>query len=208
MHTYNRGQKQIHGNTTASTTTTTPNVILGSATSSNVRKQETDEKVRCIPIEDIISISYSTDVKKEFETIETKRERPPTPKAKLSCCGRVKECCVETCCRFECCPCKCCRRPPPKQPRIDTTTKQNVTAKRMILIEMRFVRYTNIHIPSHIEALSEQKKKDFIAENFHTDKIEFYLVNNTDKVDDDVTLKSQQAEELICLVTQLRNMVR
>jgi len=112
----------------------------------------------CKPVEDIISIEYSTDIKKEFETFETIRERPRPPSPKLKCCGQVKRCLRKTFCRCPSCPCKKCKPPPEERPQFDTNTTQNVIAKRMILIETKYIQYSNIDIPTHVQVLPNDEK--------------------------------------------------
>ena len=178
----------------------------GPSSSTKNDKQETEEKVRCIPVEDIISISYKTDVKKEYQTFETTVERARSAKPELTCCGKTKKCFIETFC--SCCPCDCCKPPPEEGPKYDTNTTRNETANRRILIEMKCVRHTNIHIPTHVQILPDEQKLKFYKENFQIDTIEFYLVNNTDTGGaNDFETKRQQADDLIRTVVQLRNMV-
>jgi hypothetical protein len=145
--------------TTAGYNQSNENIFHSGPSSSNkTDKQATEEKVRCIPVEDIISVSYSTDVKIERETLETKQERARATKGKLGCCAATKQCLRETFCRCPKCPCKVCKPPPEEKPQYDTNTRQNTTAKRMILIEMKCIRYTNIHIPTHVQVLPDDKK--------------------------------------------------
>ncbi len=77
----------------------------------------------------------------------------------------------------------------------------------MILIEMKYIRYTNIHIPSHVQVLSNEEKLGFFKEYFDVEPIEFYLVNNTETEGDNFETKRQEASDLIRTIVQLRNMV-
>jgi hypothetical protein len=187
------------------------------SSSTNLDKQEKEEKVRCIPIEDIISIEYSTEVKKEYATFETKQERQRSPKAKLGCWGLFQQCLREKCsccccpdCICDCCPTcmhNCCKTPPDEAPKYDTNTRRHVTANRMILIEMKCIQHSNIDIPTHVNVLPTDEKHKFYTENFNVDPIYFYLVNNTEPDQNDFQKKSSEAERFIRVVVQLRKMV-
>jgi len=77
----------------------------------------------------------------------------------------------------------------------------------MILIEMKCIRHTNIHIPSYFQVLPNEKRLEFFEENFHVDSIEFYLVNNKETEENDFEAKRHEADDLIRVIVQLRNMV-
>jgi hypothetical protein len=180
---------------------------LGPSSSTNIDKQAIEKQVRCIPIEDIISIRYSTDVKKEYQTSETRQERVRPPKPKLGCWGQFKACIRENCCCCPSCPCQVCKPIPEEKPQYDTFTQQNVTANRMILIEMQCIHHSNIDIPTHVRVLPEDEKQKFYTENFNVEPIYFYLVNNNETEQNDFQKKSYEAEKLCRIVVQLRNMV-
>ena len=212
LHTYNKAQKVIIRTTKdvtiAGSNPSNPSAShQGPSSSTNTDRQEIEEKVLCIPVEDIISVSYSADVKKEYQTFETTQERPRAPKAKLGCCGRMKQCLRETFCCCPACLCKVCKPLPVEQPQYDTNQIRNVTATRMILIEMKCIRHTNIHIPSHVQVLSSEKRLKFYEDKFLVDPIEFYLVNNSEAEGENFEAKRNEAEDLSRVVVQLRNMV-
>jgi hypothetical protein len=214
LHTYDKARKVIT-RTKTTLDVTTPgdnrsNVNVshsGPSSSINTDKQETDEKVRCIPVEDIISVSYSTDVKKEYEIFETTQERARAQKGKLGCCAQTKNCLRQTFCCCPKCPCKICKPPPKEIPQYDTNRRQNMTANRMVVIEMKCIRYTNIHIPSYVQVLPNDEKINFYKKYFDVDTIEFYLVNNTETDENQFKAKCHEAEEFSRTIVQLRNMV-
>ena len=158
---------------------------LGPSSSTNIDKQAIEKQVRCLPIEDIISIGYSTEVKKEYETSETRQERVRPLKPKLGCCGKFKECIRENFCCCPSCPCKICKPISEEKPQYDTFTKRNVTANRMILIEMKCIQHSNIDIPTHVRVLPADEKQKFYTENFNVETIYLYLVNNNETEQND-----------------------
>lgn len=186
-----------------------PTYHVDSITTTNFRKEDRDEKVRCIPVEDILSISFSTDVKKEYKTIETIKERVRPPKPPLGCCGRMKKSIKETCCCCPSFPCEICQPEEPEKPEYDRSDRTEVKASRLILVEMKYIRHSNIHIPSHVQVLPDDKRIQFYKENFFTDTIYFFLINQTDANPDEnrFDVQRQEAERLIRVVVQLRNMV-
>ena len=186
-----------------------PTYQADSFTTTSTRKEDMDEKVRCIPVEDILSISFSTDVKKEYKTIDITKKRPPTPKSPLGCCGQMKKSIKETCCCCPSFPCEICQPEEPEKPKYDTSSRTEVKASRMILIEMKYIRHSNVHIPSHVQVLPDDKRLQFYKENFFTDTIYFFLINQTDANPDEnrFDVQRQEAERLIRVVVQLRNMV-
>lgn len=186
-----------------------PTYRVSSLTTTNVRNEDRDEKVRCIPVEDILSFTFSTDVKKEYKTTETVKERPRPPKPELSCCGRMKKSIKEACCCCPSFPCEICQPEKPEELQYDRSNQTDVKASRLILMEMRYVRHSNVHIPSHIQVLPDDKKLQFYKENFFTDTIYFFLINQTDAEADEnrFDVQRQEAERLIRVVVQLRNMV-
>jgi hypothetical protein len=161
----------------------------------------------CTPVEDIISIEYSTDIKKECETFEIIRERAQPSPPKLKSCGQVKQCLRKTFCCCPSCPCKKCKPSPEERPQFDTNTTQNVIAKRMILIEMKCIQHSNIDIPTHVQVLPNDEKAKFYTNNFKIDDhIQFYAVNNDEAEQNNFEAKRNQAENFCRIIVQLRNM--
>lgn len=135
------------------------------------------------------------------------QERARGPEAKLSCCGRVKRFFRGTFCCCSCCPCAICKPLPVEGPVYDTVTRNNTTAQRMVLMEMKCTRYTNIHIPSHVQILPNDEKINFYKGNFALDTIEFYLINNNETDGNDFDARCNEAEEFIRTIVQIRTMV-
>lgn len=187
--------------------TTTGTNPPNQSTSVNTVKKNFTEKVQSIPVENIISAEYSTDVKEETQTHKTVKERLRPSKPKLGCCGRMKKSLKETFCCCPICPCVVCQPEPVEKPKYDTNEEETKTSERMILIKMKYIRYTNIHIPTHVQVLSNDEKAKFYNDNFKVDTIEFYLVNNIETDGNRFDVKRNEAEKFIRIITQLRNMV-
>ncbi len=208
LHTYTKAQNAITRTNTILGATNQGNIShSGPSSSTNTKKETTKEKVRCIPIEDIISVTYSTDSKEQYETLETTQERARAPKGKLGCCGSIKKCLRETYCCCPKCPCDICKPPKEEAPKYDRNRRQNMTANRMILVEIKCIPYSNIHIPSYVQVLPDDQKMKFYKENFDVDTIEFYLFNNNETDKNNFDAKRNEADALSRVILQLRNMV-
>ena len=72
---------------------------LGVKSSNNVDNQHIEEVVVVIPVEDILSINFSTNIKKEVETTRVTDDRALASSRKLDCCDRLlKRCRNMFCC--------------------------------------------------------------------------------------------------------------
>jgi hypothetical protein len=78
----------------------------------------------------------------------------------------MKRCLRETFCYCLQCSCEICKPPPVEKSQYNTSTRQNLTVNRMILIERKYVRYINIHMPSYIQILTNDEKNNFYEKNF------------------------------------------
>lgn len=167
------------------------------------RRIEVEEDVIVIPVESILSIRYSSEVKKD--QTQFRRVRLPTPRVvHRSCCQKLGQWCHRTfCC--------CCGENSDMQvhnsPEQIITTISNQEAVRKILITIEYVRYSNIHTPSHIRAMSTADQGAFYKENLCRDTVQFYLLDNRDFEQGDFDSKRLQASTLCRLVTQLKSMI-
>jgi len=166
------------------------------------RRIELEGEIIVIPVESILAINYSDEIKKgETEYKHVRLRTPPRP-VKLSCGKR---------CSRWCCATFCCHDYSNKQiqtgPEEIITTISNQEAERKILITIEYIRYSNIDSPSHIRVLSVPDQVAFFKEHFHKDTLKFYLLNSNDFEQADFDLKRMQASTLCRLVTQLKAMV-
>ncbi len=175
---------------------------LGPSRGAERRRIELEEVVIVIPIESIISINYSSEIKKgETEYRNVRLETPPPP-IQISCNKRCSRwCCTTFCCRDD-----TTKKIQPKPEEIITIIS-NQEAERKILITIEYLRYSNIDTPSHIRVLSPADQVAFFKEHLHTDTLTFYLLDNLDFEQDDFDLKRMQASTLCRLVTQLKTMI-
>jgi hypothetical protein len=174
---------------------------VGPLHSAEHRRIELNEEIQCIPIESIISIKYSGEIKKELTEQTHARLKTPPPD-ELSCCGTINR----WCCRTFCCCCNSCKN----QVHIDPehTINQIVDEKgeRVILITIEYIRYSNINSPSHLNVLATIDAVAYYKDRLHTDTLKFYVLNNRDFEQTDFDLKRVQGARLCRLVTQLKAM--
>jgi hypothetical protein len=166
------------------------------------RQIELGEEIQCIPIESIISIKYSGEVKKELTEQAHARIRTPPPPVQLSCCQKMSQWCSKTLC--------CCCNESNNQVHInpDHTTVQVVDEKgeRFILITIEYIRYSNINTPSYFGALATTDAAAYYKDHLHTDTLKFYILNNHDFEQADFDLKRAQGATLCRLITLLKAM--
>jgi hypothetical protein len=212
IHTWRKEMKQSNLNRT----TTSQRVALGGLQTqrdnadrhtgplhgTEHRQIELGEEIQCIPIESIISIKYSGEVRKELtEKVHTRIPTPP-PSVRLSCCQKVNQWCSKTFC--------CCCNKSKNQVHIDSgrTVVEIVGEKgeRVILISIEYIRYHNINTPSYFNALATADATSYYKDHLHTDKLNFYLLNNQDFDQTDFNLKRAQGSTLCRLVTLLKAM--
>ncbi len=176
---------------------------LGPSRGAKQWRIELEEEVIVIPIESIISIKYSSKVKKGEQEYKNVRLKTPPPPVKLSCCQRIGRWCSKT---FG-----CCRKDSKYQvyngPEQIMTTISHQEAERKILITIEYIRYSNIDTPSHTRVLLQSDQFNFFRENHHKDPLEFYLIDSYDFQQDDFDLKRMQASTLCRLITYLKTMI-
>ncbi len=175
---------------------------LGPSRGAARRRLEIDEETIMIPVESIISMKYSSEIKKghtEFQRVVL--ERPQN--VRLSCCQKITGWCNKT----FCCCCDNSDRRIHTKPEQVVTTISGEEAQRRILITIEYIRYSNIHTPSHVRVLSALDQATFYKENLHTDILQFYLLDNCDFEQTAFDLKRMQASVLCRMVTQLKAMI-
>lgn len=184
---------------------------LGPTAGSERRYFEREEEIIVIPVESILSIKITDEVKKgQTQIIHIRREK--TPEIKLSCCGKIKKWCAVTFC---CCDCSdCCRRyhdrwnkkiqpkPPQLIPQIT-----NRTAERRILVTIEQIHYSNIHTPSHTRVLTVPDQTGFFKERFQPELLLFYLLDDANFDEKQFDSYRMQAAILCRLVTELKAMI-
>jgi hypothetical protein len=176
---------------------------IGPSRGAENHKIELEEDVLVIPIESILSIKYSSEVKKGHTEFKNVRLKTPPPPIKLSRCETIRQWCNKTFC--------CCRHDSKSQVHIEPekimTTISGHEAERKILITIEYLRYSNIDTPSHVRVLGTTDQLAYYKEHLFTDTLKFYLLDNRDLEPEDFDLKRMQASTLCRLVTQLKTMV-
>ena len=166
------------------------------------RKIEMDEEITVIPVESVLSIKYTSEIKKGLTESRHVVVDKPAP-VQRTCCERIGGWCKRTfCC--------CCNNSDQKihpGPEKVVTTISNEQAERKILVTIEHIRYSNIHTPSHIRVLQTSDQFGFFKENLHTDILKFYLLDNCDFEQENFNFKQMQASTLCRLVTQLKSMI-
>ncbi|CAF0840286.1 unnamed protein product [Adineta ricciae] len=138
--------------------------------------------VTMIPVEDIISIHYTVDLKKSTKLKENMRQVPVVDQ--------------QGCC--------CCAVPKPEH-QTEMTTENHV--QRMITIHLQYSKHSNLDTVSNARILSGDDRQQFYKDHFQpaTEK-KFYLVNNIEHDSKDFEQKKLQAESLCRIITQMKGM--
>ena len=141
-----------------------------------------DEMVTMIPVEDVISIHYTIDLKKSTKLKENMRQVPVVGQ---------KGCC-------------CCAAPKPEH-QTEMTTENH--AQRMITIYLQYSKHSNLDTVSNARILSESDRQQFYKDHFQsaTEK-KFYLVNNEKYDSKNFEQKKLQAESLCRIIIQMKGM--
>jgi len=176
---------------------------IGPVRKAEHRKIELNEEIVCIPIESIISMKYSGEIKKELTEQMHARLKTPPPPVDFSCCGKMNR----WCCKTFCCCCNDSESQIHKEPEQIITKISNREAERKILVTVEYIRYSNIHTPSNVRVLSVPDQVAFYKEHLDIDTLKFYLLANRDFEQADFNLKRTQASTLCRLVTQLKSMI-
>ena len=166
-------------------------------------KAEVDESTVLIPVESILSIQYSTEIKKGCtETQCIVRDIPR--QVEYSCCDRVKNWCHRAfCC---CCDGEKLKKQESKPDKIVTTVTDE-HAERKIIVTIEYVHYSNIHTPSHIRVLQTSDQAEFYQKRLHSETLKFYLTVSRQTEQDNFHIRQKEAAMLCRLVTQLKSMI-
>ena len=157
-----------------------------------------DEEIQMIPVEDIILIKISTEVKKAVEQKKTARRKHKLAE-KLTCCQEVKNCCMKNfCC--------CCHVEKIEQPDFEIMTNQKQEAARIITVTIEHLRYGLVHTPSLVHVLSEEKKAEFYEKHKKVDTLQFYYLHNETFDEGEYKMQLRDSESLARLVMQLKAM--
>ena len=144
------------------------------------------ETVVMIPIEDIISIHYTSDVKRSIKAQQLSRLVPVV--AEKGCCGG------------------CCKSAP--EPERQTEIVEAKDAQRVVTIHLQYSRYSNLDTVSNIRILPESDRAQFYKNLFQPSlELKFYLVRNTEYDSANFDVKRAQAENLCRIIMQLKGMI-
>ena len=167
------------------------------------RKEEADEQVTVIPVESIISIKYASEMKTDVTEVTQRRLKTPPAPVNLTCCEKVKNWCGKAFC---CCCTDSNTKVRSSSPPQYIKRIANQEAERKILMTIEYIRYSNIHTPSHVNVLATSDQTEFYKEKFNTVTLEFYLLNSIDFEQNHYKLIQMQASTVCRLVTQLKSM--
>ncbi|CAF0900682.1 unnamed protein product [Adineta steineri] len=197
VHTWDKSmqnmRKEIGGIHIMGTQNNTRNTVMLDNVNENVeRKVGVNQDIEMLPIEDILSIKISTEVKKAVEQ-EQRVVIQQAPRDELTCGQKLKNA-------------LCCRGPVAQAPehRIDRTEKRNAT--RTITVTIERIHYSLIDTPSHLRAVSERRQEQFYDENLRKRTIKFHYLCNEIFDENEYTMHLRQCEDLARLVMQLKAM--
>jgi hypothetical protein len=158
---------------------------LGPLATSKEEQLSSDETVVMIPVEDVINIYYTSDVKKRIKAEEHSRLVPVV--AQKGCCGG------------------CCKKAP--KPVRQTEILEEKSAQRVITIHLQYSKYSNLDTVSNARILPESDRTQFYKNQFQPNtQLKFYLVRNTEYGSDNFNQKKMQAENLCRIIMQLKGM--
>jgi len=158
---------------------------LGPLATSKEEQLSSDETVTMIPVEDIISAYYTSDVKKSVKAEEHSRLVPVV--AQKGCCGG------------------CCKKAP--EPVRQTEILEEKNAQRVITIHLQYSKYSNLDTVSNARILPESDRALFYNSKFQPNTgLKFHLVHNTEYDSANFEQKKMQAETLCRTIIQLKGM--
>lgn len=164
-----------------------PTYQIGTTQNSTEANLSFDEQVLIIPVEDILSICYRTDTKKELKIQTTSKPIRRSWKKKRGCCR--------------------CADDEESEPEHRTNeTIENKSAKRVIVVTIEYLRYGRIDTPSHVRILNESDRVAFYRSRMNVDILQFYLLISEESNPNQFNLQRKQAETLSCLITCIKQM--
>ncbi|CAF1633165.1 unnamed protein product [Didymodactylos carnosus] len=144
-----------------------------------------DETVVMIPVEDVINIYYTSDIKKSVKAEEHSRLVPVV--AEKGCCG------------------DCCKKA--QEPVRQTEIIEEKNAQRVITIHLQYSKYSNLDTVSNARILPESDRAEFYKNQFQPNtELKFYLVRNAEYDSANFDQKKVQAENLCRIIMQLKGM--
>ncbi|CAF1552077.1 unnamed protein product, partial [Didymodactylos carnosus] len=163
---------------------------LGPVSTSKEENMSADEEVIIIPVEDILSIKYTSDIKKHVKAQDHSRLVPVAD---------TKGCCDA----FRCC---CCKKKK-VEPIRENTIIESKDAQRVITVHIEYSKYSNLDSASNARLLSSADQVAFYKNAFKPDiTLKFYLINNTEFEQANFNRKKEQAENLCRTIMQLKAM--
>jgi hypothetical protein len=163
-------------------------------------KTDHDENIIILPIEDIIRIKVSTEVKRTVEQSKTVRIKTPPPED-LSCPDEVKKCCIKNVC------CWCCKEKK-VAPEHVTMKTERVEASRVIVVSIEQVEHSLLHTPSNVQVLSTANQHEFYQKNLNIlEPLKFYYLHNAEFDNKNYEKNFNESETLARVVMQLKAMV-
>ncbi|CAF2057198.1 unnamed protein product [Rotaria magnacalcarata] len=167
----------------------------------NIHSKRQMGNIQVIPVEDIISISISTNASKEIEQ-QASRHLTTLPKAKKrTFCQKIRDCFSA----IFCC-CCCCHENVHNEPKYLITTNPIEHENRSISVIIEYLHYSHINTPSHIGVLPTSDQMNFYKNRLQFETLEFFLLKNTEFNPVKYAIKRQQGETLCRLVMQLKAM--
>ncbi|CAF4532472.1 unnamed protein product [Rotaria sp. Silwood2] len=158
---------------------------LGPLTTFKEEHLSSDEIVLMIPVEDVINIYYTSDVKKSVKAEEYSHLVPVVS---------GKGCC-----------CSCCKSAPPPVRQSEIVEAKN--AQRVITIHLQYSKYSNLDTVSNARILPESDRAEFYKQQFRPyEQLQFYLVRNAEYDATNFDQKKEQAENLCRIIMQLKGM--
>ncbi|CAF1470949.1 unnamed protein product [Adineta steineri] len=151
-----------------------------------------NQEIQMLPIEDILSIKISTEVKKavgQEKTVAIKQ----APKDELTCGKKFKNA-------------LCCKKQVAQAPEHQVTTTEKRNATRTITVTIERIHYSLIDTPSHLRVVSEKRQEQFYDSHLKERVIKFHYLNNEIFDENEYMIHLQQCEDLARLVMQLKAM--
>ncbi|UJR07871.1 hypothetical protein I4U23_012153 [Adineta vaga] len=157
---------------------------LDAVTTAREEQLSSEETVIMIPVEDVINIYYTSDVKRSIKTREHSK-RVPVVDQKGCCC--------------------CCKEAPGSGRETELIEDKHV--QRMITIHLQYSKYSNLHTVSGARIVPESDRTQFYKNHFQPNtEMKFYLLHNMEYNSTNFEQKKEQAENLCRIIMQLKGL--
>jgi hypothetical protein len=163
------------------------------------KKTDLDADIHIIPVEDIIKVKVSTEIKKAIEQNKVVRVKTPPPED-LSCTDNVKKCCIRNVC------CWCCKETKAAPVHV-VSMSEKAEADRKIVVTIEYLRHSLIHTPSSVQVQAEDKQHAFYHKHLEVDSLKFYFLHNAEYDGEDYKKQLDESEALARVVMQLKAMI-